>query len=93
MDNEIFLRQVAQRALADAALQDRDAAMGGISINHGGSTLKRDAETFLCGLGHRLPPQWKSYAEQVEREADPEYDDWVRLSKKFGINVGKGAGK
>lgn len=45
---------------------------------------KRDIEFYRQGMDGTIPWEWRKHAAQVEREQDPEWPEYVRLSKKLG---------
>lgn len=45
-----------------------------------GLDLEEQVKFFRYGLSARMPPEWMKY----EVKLDPEYAEYIRLSKKFG---------
>ena len=70
--------------LADADDRERDAGLGGRFDDGGAGALRREVEAYRCGMAREVPSTWKHYAEQLLREADPEYAEFKRLTAKFG---------
>lgn len=62
----------------------QDAAHGGSISDGGGGALINEVNAFLAGLDGRVPASWAVFAKEAGREADPEYQTYLRLKKRFG---------
>lgn len=49
----------------------------------GASRLEDQVRFYRYGMEDIIPPEWKRYQNQVEKEADPEYKEYLRLQNKF----------
>lgn len=59
------------------------AGYGG-RMDDGGSQQLRDQVRFYnMGRGGVLPTEWINYKKDFEKTIDVEYDEYVRLKKKF----------
>ena|ERR1700676_3877748 len=45
--------------------------------------LETQIQFFQYGLVWTLPSEWKSHADQIAKEEDPEYKEYLRLKEKF----------
>ena len=56
--------------------------------DRGASALEAEVSAFLCGIDNRWPAHWlpkvEAMVKTMEREADPEYETYMRLKTKFG---------
>lgn len=51
--------------------------------DHEAAYLETQAAFFECGLLGVIPNSWKGFVEQIVRDNDPEYAEFLRLKKKF----------
>lgn len=75
--------KVIARILAEAQSAETNAGMGGRYDDGGASRLKDQVKFFKYGLICQMPPEWKEHADQITKEEDPEYTEYIRLQKKF----------
>jgi len=78
------IEKVIAAVLAEARKVREDAGYGGRMDDGGASKLEDQVNYYRYGMTRTLPPDWGTFAEQVEREEDPEYAEYLRLQKKFG---------
>jgi hypothetical protein len=69
--------------LADAANKRMDAGYSGGWDDGGASRLEEQAKFFAYGLNRVMPPEWNQFIKQYETSIDPEYQEFLRLQKKF----------
>ena len=92
-----FKEALFKKIREDAAQRKTDAGYGGEWGDRGAADLLDQMKYFEYGATHTIPPQWKKYADQVQKDLDnvakefqealnqqdPEYAEWERLQKKF----------
>lgn len=65
----------------------RDARYGGEWSDGGASILEEYVIIYKHGLANSVPPCWKEeydeFAKRMDNETDPEYNELLRLKKKF----------
>ena len=68
-----------------AQMRRCDAGYGGCSHDNGASRLEDQVEVFISAMIERkIPDMWNEYAKMLEKNADPEYLEYLRLQQKFG---------
>lgn len=82
-DKEIFERVMGIIRM-EAHNARESAGYGGRWDDGGASRLEEQIRFFQYGLQGVLPPEWEKYKDQVKKESDPEYAQYVRLRSKFG---------
>lgn len=76
--------EVVLKKILDAAEKKRlDAGMGGAWNDGGASELERQVEIFRCGMEEVIPQIWMEYAKEIRNAADPEWEKYQQLKKKF----------
>jgi hypothetical protein len=60
------------------------AGYGGRWDDGGASRLEDQIRFFQYGLEGILPPEWEKYKDQVRKESDPDYAQYLNLKRKFG---------
>lgn len=78
------IRAIAAKVKADAAQKRESAGWGGRMDDGGAGHLLSMLEVWQAGLRGEIPPVFQEYAEQAEKESDPEWAEFQRLQKKFG---------
>lgn len=69
--------------LAKAQSQGIDAGYGGAMNDGGQGALEREVEVYVAALSSTYPRAWDEYVKEFNRKNDPEYQEFLRLSKKF----------
>lgn len=75
-----ILEKIMSLVTAAAEAARYDAGMGGRYDDGGASRLDDQVKFFRYGLNAQLPPEWEKYKTTL----DPEYNEYIRLQKKFG---------
>lgn len=82
MDNNLLNHIISM--VLQAAADARDSAGYSGSFGDGGaSILETQVKFYRYGMEGIIPPGWRQYQNQVEKEADPEYKEYLRLQNKF----------
>jgi hypothetical protein len=76
-------QKIMTLVLAKAYFDKQSAEMNGRYDTTETRILESQVEYFRYGLEGTLPPAWHKYEKQVSQEADPEYQEYLRLQKKF----------
>jgi len=74
---------IQKKILEEAEQRKIDAGQGGCSHDGGCQDLKDQVRFYNYGRAAIIPHEWKSYADLVKKELDPEYKEYIRLKKKF----------
>lgn len=69
--------------LAKAQSNGIDAGYGGGMNDGGQGALEREVEVYVAALSSKYPKAWDEYVKEFNRINDPEYQEFLRLSKKF----------
>lgn len=66
-------------------VDEREKAAGySGSWSDNGSQYTRDmVEYYRMGQAGMIPPEWEKFVNQVKKNEDPEYQEFLRLQKKF----------
>lgn len=83
MDQKQLINRVIELVLDDAKSRREEAGFGGRWDDGGARSLEDQVKLYRYGQQNALPPEWKQYAEQAQRQVDPEYAEYVRLKGKF----------
>lgn len=83
LNDKDFREKIMEEALADAENKAKSVAMNGSWSDGGAGEIRRSVEDWKCGLEGILPPSLEKYCEKVLLDEDPEYAEFLRLSKKF----------
>lgn len=59
------------------------AAYGGEPSDRGASDLEKQIKAYKAGMNGEIPDMWSGYEEKLNKESDPEYEEYVRLKEKF----------
>lgn len=78
------LAEIMERVEMEADRVEENAAFGGESHDGGAAVLRDGVNMFRLGMNRRLPAAWLPFAEQIKQEQDPEWENYLRLKKKFG---------
>ena len=62
-----------------------DAGYSGAMNDGGASFMEAKAQAFEDGWNHKVPDFLVEACEQIQREANPEYAEYLRLQQKFGL--------
>jgi hypothetical protein len=65
--------------LKDAHSKRENAGYSGAHHDGGASLIEAQVKFYNYGRAGQIPPEWKS----LESHLDPEYQDYMRLKKKF----------
>lgn len=77
------IQAIAEKVRVKAAKLRNDAGYSGRMDDGGASTLLSNLEFWLAGLQEQIPEAFQEYADEITREADPEWAEYQRLQKKF----------
>lgn len=78
--HSVNVDELIKIVLKDADKKQDDAGYGG-HHHDGGAAHQRDCVKFYnYGRAGKIPPDWDQYTKQL----DPEYQEFLRLQKKFG---------
>lgn len=69
--------------LAKAQSKGIDAGYNGAMNDGGQGALEREVEAYVAALACTAPKCWDEYVKEFNRLNDPEYSEFLRLSKKF----------
>lgn len=58
---------------------EKNAGMAGRMDDGGAGIIREQVKYYKMGLNNEFPSEWKQYVKQ----ADPEYDEYLRLKNKF----------
>ncbi len=84
ISHEEMLKRVLAVASREASEMEMERAVNPHYVPRN-SHLGVAVKYFRLGLERRLPDDWAKYEKQARKEADPEYAEFVRLRKKFGV--------
>jgi hypothetical protein len=79
----VHIEQIIQRVLAEARDVKTAAAYNGNMTDGGADVLEAQVRFYRYGRNGVVPPEWQKYADQVRKEADPEYEQYKKLKMKF----------
>lgn len=86
-DKMIFDERLINKAieiyLADANERELNAGYGGHMHDGGAGYMRNNVDAYKAGLNKKVPDFLKSSYELAMKESDPEYKEFIRLSKKF----------
>lgn len=81
-----------KRIIASEVKRRRDiAGFNGAHHDGGAGELEMQLRFFEHGIRYvnsncqRMPSEWADMVKQAERETDPEYQEYLRLQRKFGV--------
>jgi len=77
------VRKVVVFMKARAAKLRDDAGHSGSMTDGGAHALEEQIAVWQAGLQGKLPQAWWAALEELERQEDPEYAEYLRLKKKF----------
>lgn len=80
----ISIEQIMSIILNAAHSAREGAGFGGRWDDGGAGALETQVRFYRYGQQGIVPPEWREYAEQAKKEADPEYATYQRLQQKFG---------
>jgi hypothetical protein len=78
--------EIGARIHASAAKRKEDAALGGFHHDGGASESIRKYETWIDGIEFARTGKtavYKELKEQIDNENDSEYQEYLRLKKRF----------
>ncbi|MGG4438394.1 hypothetical protein AAXE64_27970 [Priestia megaterium] len=80
-DREFILAVI--KRIEDYAFELEEAAAGSNDVDPEAEKLRIAIEYYKYGLTREIPVAWYKQMREVEKEADPEYKDFLRMRKKF----------
>ena len=78
-----IMDKVFSMILKDAEDRATSAGYSGSWGDGGAEVLRNQVRFYQCGMNGTLPSEWEKYFDQVVRESDSEYAEYLRLKKKF----------
>lgn len=75
--------KIMAMVLAEAHNARESAGYGGRWDDGGASVLEAQVQFYRYGQQGIVPPEWQKHADQARKEADPEYEQYMRLRTKF----------
>ena len=81
--SEVDINIVLKKILDAAEVKRIAAGMDGAWNDGGASELVNQVEIFKCGMEGTVPQRWIEYAKEVRDEADPKWEEYLRLKDKF----------
>lgn len=81
--NDVLLAKITAKISSDAKSAKDDAAWGGRMDDGGSRSMLSSLKKYTDGYYKRIPDSWGDYVKQIKKEDDPEYQDFLRLKKKF----------
>lgn len=72
--------KIIKAVLAEANDAEHNACMMGAHHDGGAGTMRNQVLFYKAGMEGTLPKSWKKH----EQKLDPEYEEYLRLQKKFG---------
>jgi hypothetical protein len=81
MNNKERIDALIGKVLADASERKANAAYGGSMSDGGARQLEMQVEYYSMGMRNEIPADWE---EVYGKLLDPEYENYLRLKKKFG---------
>ena len=76
--------QFLEFLLDKAKVLEDNAGYSGAHHDGGARELRNQVEIYISGQYNEMPEKWERYAKEFETKNDPEYQDYLRLKKKFG---------
>lgn len=83
MNNKPTTQQIIAWVREEAELRRRDAGMSGSLGDGGAGELERQLDVYASAFDGVIPNVWRGIVERRILEADPEYQEYLRLSAKF----------
>lgn len=71
--------KIIEEIMKDCETKRTNAAYSGSYGDNGASDLEKQIKFYQYGRKGIIPPEWKQY----ENKIDPEYQEFLRLKKKF----------
>jgi hypothetical protein len=81
--NPQFIDKIAAKIRAKAEELRISAGYGGYSGDNGAGMLLSNLEMWLDGIRGEIPKSFKQYMDDVQKESDPEWDEYQCMKKKF----------
>ena len=79
----IKLEKIMQLVLKEANNLREAAGFQGSMSDNGASYLFDQVKFYRYGMLLTVPQEWERYSEEAEKIADPEYQEYMRLKRKF----------
>jgi len=79
-----FIAKLATAVQAEANTKRENAGYSGSWNDGGAGALESVLNSWLVGLKREIPEMFREIAEEMVKQQDPEYQDWLRLNAKFG---------
>lgn len=80
---EQLLHDIVLLVLRDAATRRTSVGFEGKSDDGGATMLEQQVRFYHYGMDGTIPPEWSKYEKEAKTQADPEYNAYLRLKKKF----------
>ncbi len=77
------IEAIMAKVLAEAHQARENAGYSGSWGDGGAGVMEAQVQFYRYGRDGVIPPEWQKYAEEVRKEADPEYAQYQRLKNKF----------
>lgn len=72
--------ELIKLALKNAHNRRENAGFSGLHHDDGASLIESNVKFYNYGRAGQIPPEWEEYQKLL----DPEYQEFLRLQKKFG---------
>lgn len=86
MDKEKIKSEIIKRVKESAEQRRYNAGMAGSHGDNGAATSERELEYWVDGIffaNTGKTEKYKSIVQKIENDADPEYQEYLRLKEKF----------
>jgi len=60
-----------------------DAIFSGAMHDNGASGIINELEFYEAGVSGEIPKKWEKYVKELDNIADPDYETYLKLKKKF----------
>ena len=84
MNEEALINKAIAMALADADLREEVAGQAGEAGDRGAGMQRRLIAAYQDGRFGQTPEFLAPFLLKAQRQADPEYQTYIRLCEKFG---------
>lgn len=81
--NDEYINKLVAKVKEDAESKKMSAGMNGAHHDGGHRVMMDKVDAFLSGRAGGIPEEWLNYARELDKELDPEYEEYMRLKKKF----------
>lgn len=87
LSNEL-VAEIVKLARAHVKTLREDAGYNGEMGDRGASSLESIVNAWVAGFAGGVPKELERFAVIAERQLDPEFEEYERLRKKFGVSNG-----